>query len=218
MHVLSGVRNGVATRMKAANPYLINFHCVNHKEALRVGQAANAVLYLKNTFKPNLGNLFRFYENSAVRMEGLKAVQALLDDPKLKLKDAKDVRWLSTDKACQSLRKILPSVIASLEHEGTERAEPVAIGLSRIISNYKLVYSLCMMWHSTPLQQAELSIASRKFGLASSAPPVASHQSQGFFCLEGPCRNPGETSRTLATRRAQGFQHHSPSECERNFC
>lgn len=60
----------------------------------------------------------------------------------------KDVWWLSYDRACQSLRKVLPSVITSLEREGTERKE--SIGLAKIVKDYKFIASLYMMCNILP--------------------------------------------------------------------
>ena len=44
------------------------------------------------TWLATVQTLFLFYQNSAVHMAGL---QEVLDDPVIKLKQAKDVRWLS---------------------------------------------------------------------------------------------------------------------------
>jgi hypothetical protein len=83
--------------------------------------------------------LFRFFQASAVRTAGLKAIQELLDSPTLKLKEAKDVRWLSHDQAVQTLRRTLPAVLVALEREGTEKGEPVALGLVKVMKNYQLL-------------------------------------------------------------------------------
>ena len=66
-------------------------------------------------------------------MAGLHAIQEILNDPIIKLKQAKDVRWLSYDAAIGSILRTLPSIIVSLEHEGTERSEPTAVGLAKFV-------------------------------------------------------------------------------------
>ena len=53
-------------------------------------------------------------------MAGLRAIQEILSDPIIKLKQKKDVRWLSYDAAIESILRTLPSIIVSLEREGTE--------------------------------------------------------------------------------------------------
>ena len=57
----------------------------------------------------------------------------------IKLKEAKDVRWLSHDAAIATVHCILPSLIASLEREATERGEPTAEGLVRFVKSYYFI-------------------------------------------------------------------------------
>ena len=83
--VMTGVRSGVSTRLKADNLYIVNIHCVAHRLALAAAQASDKVPYLKNNFNNTLNNLFYFYENSSVRLSGLNAIQAVLDNPEIKL-------------------------------------------------------------------------------------------------------------------------------------
>ena len=119
--VMIGKRSGVSTRLRAHNPFMMNIHCVAHRLALVAAQASEAVPYLKK-FKNTIHSLYLFYYNSSVRMTGPHAVQEVLGDPEIKLKEVKDVRWLSHNIAVQSLRRTLPSVVASLEREAEERA------------------------------------------------------------------------------------------------
>lgn len=98
---------GVA-RLRSKQPILASLHCVAHRLALAAGQAGEKVaFFLSHTLK----QLFYIYENSSIRMSGLKAIEQLLDLPELKLKKAADTRWLSHDTACQTLVKVLPAVI-----------------------------------------------------------------------------------------------------------
>ena len=100
-----GCRTDVATQLKQCSPFLISIHCVNHRLALAALHAADNIPYLQR-FKIHLRNLFYFYQNSHVRMSGLHAIQALLDDPTIKLKETKYVRWLSHDAAVATLLRI----------------------------------------------------------------------------------------------------------------
>ena len=77
--------------------------------------------YVKR-FKSILDQLYRFYENSAVRTVDLRAIEDVLNDPKVELTQAKDVRWLSHDKAVINFHSCLPSVIVSLEREASEHS------------------------------------------------------------------------------------------------
>lgn len=69
-------------------------------------------------------------------MAGLHAMQLVLDDPMIKLKQAKDVRWLSHETAISSILCTMPSLIASLEREASERKEPAAVGLVKFVKTY----------------------------------------------------------------------------------
>ena len=142
--VMLGVRGGVSTLLKEETPFLVANHCIAHRLALACGQAANEIPYLKR-FKDILDQLYRYYQNSAVRMSGLKAIQEILNDPQLKLTQAKDVRWLSHEKAVDHLRRCLPSVISSLEREAEERNCAQAVGLVSFIKKYKFVEALYML-------------------------------------------------------------------------
>ena len=130
--VMIGRRSGVSTRLRVHNPFMINIHCVAHRLALAAAQAFESIPYLKK-FKNTVHSLYLFYHNSSVRMSGLHALQEVLHDPLINLKEAKDVRWLSNNNAVQSLRRTLSSVVVSLEREATERGEPMAIGLVKTI-------------------------------------------------------------------------------------
>ena len=91
-----------------------------------------------------LRQLFYFYENSAVRMSGLKEIEQLLQTPELKLKKPLDTRWLSHDAACHTLVKVLPAVITSLEREASERGDALAVGLCKVVKEYNFISSLYM--------------------------------------------------------------------------
>ena len=126
--VMTGRVSGVATRLNRINPYLVSIHCVSHRLALAVSQAGEQVQFIKK-FKRSLSSIYSFFHGSPLRIESLKAVHEVLNSSFLKLKEAKDVRWLSHDQAVQALRKTLPAVLITLEKEGAEKGEPVAIGL-----------------------------------------------------------------------------------------
>ena len=111
--VMVGCHNGAATQLKQCCPSLASIHCVNYRLALAASHAADHIPYLQH-FKTHLRNLFSFYQNSPVRMSGLHAIQSLLDDPAIKLKEAKDVKWLSYDTAIATLLRTL-SYLHSLQ-------------------------------------------------------------------------------------------------------
>ena len=142
-NVMTGRREGVAARLKRLNSNLISIHCVAHHLALAAGQASETIPYLRK-FKEILCNLFYFYHNSAVRQAGLTAIQNVLDDPVLRLKQAKDVRWLSHNAAVEALRHSLSSVLVSLDREASERSNPTASGLLKFMKQFFFVAALSL--------------------------------------------------------------------------
>ncbi|KAI8516274.1 hypothetical protein Bbelb_048550 [Branchiostoma belcheri] len=72
--------------------------------------AGEAVSYFRNSFKPNLGELSRFF-----RLFGMPDVKTTSDSGRSKR--PKDTKWLSHDEACSSLYNTLPAVLTSLDHK-----------------------------------------------------------------------------------------------------
>ena len=149
--VMTGRVSGVAARLRQSNPYLVAIHCVAHRLALACSQAGERIAYIQK-FKKALTTLYWFFQASAVRTAGLKAIQEMFDTPSLKLKEAKDVRWLSHDLAVhmQTLRRSLPAVLTALEREGAEHGEPVAMGLVKVMKCYQFVACLHLMSEVLP--------------------------------------------------------------------
>ena len=139
--VMTGRLNGVSVRLKRLSPRMN----VAHRLALAAAHAADGIPYLQR-FKSILQTLFYFYQNSAVRMANLHAIQEVFNDPNIKCKQAKDVRWLSHDMAIKALIRTLPSLFISLDHEASENNEPTAHGL------LKFMLSLFLIHRNLPFQ------------------------------------------------------------------
>lgn len=71
-------------------------------------------------------------------------IQTILGDPVLRLKQAKDVRWLSHQAAVDVLRRSLVPVVTSLDREAAERSEPTACGLKTFILKYLFIAALSL--------------------------------------------------------------------------
>ncbi|KAJ8043554.1 hypothetical protein HOLleu_10692 [Holothuria leucospilota] len=156
--VMVGRRNGVASKLREEIPTLINIHCVAHRLALAAGQAATGIPYVVK-FKEIIQQLYQFYQNSAVRMAGLTEIQNVLNSPSLRLKEAKDVRWLSHQQAVEAVRKSLSAIIMSLEREASERTDATAAGLLKFVKTYRFMATVCMLCDTLPY----LSTLSRLF-------------------------------------------------------
>ena len=100
--VMTGRSNRVSVQLKRLSPNMISVYCVAHRLALAAAHAADGIPYLQ-CFKSILQTLFYFHQNSAVHMANLHAIQEVLNDPNIKCKQAKDVRWLSNDMAIEAI-------------------------------------------------------------------------------------------------------------------
>ena len=139
--VMTGRRNGVSVRLKSHSPRM---HCINHRLALAAANTSDSIPYLKQ-FKSILQSLFYFYQNSAVRTASLQTIQEVLNDPVIKCKQAKDVRWLSHENAIKAVVRTLPSLLVSLDREASENGEPTALGLYKFMKSYKFVASVYLL-------------------------------------------------------------------------
>ena len=88
----------------------------------------------------------------------------MLNDPIIKVTQAKDVRWLSHDKAINSIRRSFESIITSLEREAQERSDVQAMGLSVFMQKYNFVAAMLMMCDVLPvLSQLSKAIQVRNY-------------------------------------------------------
>ena len=121
-------------------------------------------------------------------------MEELLQTPELKLKKPLDTRWLSHDAACQTLKKVLPAVIASLEREAEERGEALAVGLCKVVQKYNFIATLYMMCDALP----KVSRLSRIFQLSAiDMSELHSHVQTTVASLDSLNSHPGENFNQL---------------------
>ncbi|XP_070576346.1 uncharacterized protein C17orf113-like [Ptychodera flava] len=126
--VMRGRKNGVSVRIqREVNPYLISIHCVAHRLALCTSQAADGIPYLKK-YRQTLTDIYYYFKRSAVRTEGVKEIQAILDDPSLKYKEVHDVRWFSFYAALETIYRTYGSLVTYFR--SVAEKTPVAKGLN----------------------------------------------------------------------------------------
>ena len=146
---MMGFRNGVVAQLKRIRPSAIGVHCAAHRLNLASSQAGDAVPYVKK-FNTIIRQLFDFFTNSAVRTAGLKEVQSLLQDKQSKILEPCATRWLSIECRVHRIKDCFVSIVLSLEWEGTERSEAKAIGLSRLILEYRFVCTMLLLCDVLP--------------------------------------------------------------------
>jgi len=105
-------------------------------------QAGDSILYIKR-FNSIVRQLYDYFQNSAVRMAELKAIQTLIHE-KGKL-CAPSTRWLSMEQSVKRLKEYFCSVVMSLQREGEERGVAKALGLHKLMTEYRFVCTLLLM-------------------------------------------------------------------------
>ena len=150
-------------------------------------------------------------------MAGLKEIQDVLNVPRLKLTEAKDVRWLFHERAVSNLRRCLPSVIASLEREVSEQHDAQALGLARFVRKYKFVATMLMLSDSLP-PLASLSHAMQREDLDYSlVKPLVTDTIATMTNLK---QTPGEHFNSLENvldEDLQGFSIQHPSSVQSEY-
>ena len=194
-NVMVGCRGDVATRLKKSNPLMLAIHCINHRLALSAAQSIESVPYLKK-FNEILVGIFKLYHYSSVRQAALKEIQSIYEDPILKFKEPKSVRWLSHRNAVNAVRRCLISLIFSLEREASERGDPCALGLATLVKNHIFVATLLFMSDVlAQLDKLSLVFQEREIDLSRVQPLITSC----IRAIEGMKDVPGPALQSLQT-------------------
>ena len=110
--VMTGWHNGVGVRMSRMCPVFFHIHYAAHRLSLAVSQSAKEVKVVKE-YQQTIHHVYVYYANSAVRYNELRAIQELLDDTTVTLKEPKAVPWLSWDPAIHAVWKSWPALVNS---------------------------------------------------------------------------------------------------------
>lgn len=159
--VFTGRLNGVSVRLIRDHgmQQSLAIHCVCHREALAAADAVKAVTYLDHTVKPTIAGVYRLFDNSGVKEASLHAFQDQLQLPALKLKEPKDVRWLSYEAAINVFRKTFPAILLELKHQQDDQRDAAAKAWVKRMKTFEFVASLHLLSDALPL----LASLSRKF-------------------------------------------------------
>ena len=150
--VMAGIHSGVSTQLRHLQPTLISVHCVAHRLALAVVQAAKLISPVEK-IKNYINSLFVYFPGSAKRQGRLQAAfQALENKPALKLRKPLDTRWLACDEAVQVVRKSIQPLSLALQDLATsDNTDATALGLSCLISKYEFVAGVFFMAEILPI-------------------------------------------------------------------
>ena len=137
-----GKNNGIAALLKRENPRLVNVHCICHRLALEVEYML--------TIERLLVQLYKWLENSCVKMAAYLKMQLRLRDMQLpadeskrhkighKLQRACRTRWLSTDKAVLGVWQDYTAILLTLSADEF-RNDATAIGLLSQMKTVKFI-------------------------------------------------------------------------------
>lgn len=120
--VMIGRKSGVGVRLKEHSKNLVQVHCVAHKLALAAGQSCKDIT-LFNEYQLTLKQIYRFFSNSAVRYNGLRAMMEILEDEDMKyvtLKEPASFRWLSLEGAVKAVSDVYPALYSALENDAAK--------------------------------------------------------------------------------------------------
>ena len=96
--VMTGRLNGVGARLKRDhNPNMMQTHCVANKLALTAGQACRDI-QLFSDCQHTSNRVYRYFANSAVRYNELRAMVDIMEDDNIEdvtLKERASFRWLN---------------------------------------------------------------------------------------------------------------------------
>lgn len=138
-----GARQGMQAYLLKDTPFCVPVHCVNHRLALAVSQAASGIPCLR-TFQKSISTIYSYYSRSAIKTRALKDIQKIVDDPQLKVKDTFEIRWLSLGDAVHTLRRCYTSLRTSLEQDAAD-GDDTACGLVRRLKSYEFIATLNLM-------------------------------------------------------------------------
>ncbi|KAH3856770.1 hypothetical protein DPMN_099364 [Dreissena polymorpha] len=121
-------------------PCMVHVHCVEHCLTLACSDAAKDVPYLHVThYKNTLKNLYVHVNGSDVRQFKLEALQEIMNEPTLRLKDPISIRWLSMEGAVKTIQQCYGSIVAYLQsNEGRYTVgDDIAEGLLKEVTHFK---------------------------------------------------------------------------------
>ena len=136
--VMFGRKGGVGVLLGKDAPLLTHVHCVAHRLSLACSDAAKDIPFLKS-YKDTLKNLYIHVSGSGIRVSKLEALQSIMEEPQLKLKDPISVRWLAMENAVSTIHKCYGSIVSYLQSNDGKNTvgDVIADGLLKEVLHYK---------------------------------------------------------------------------------
>ena len=142
--VFSGEFNRVSAKFRQKYSDSILFiHCRAHLLQLCLLSACEDIPEIQESLA-TLKSLFNFINRSSIRLARFNEIQTLLKQPKLKLIQPCDTRWLSYFRSINAVIRCYEALLMTLEHIANERGEesPNASGLLSILQDRSTIFVL----------------------------------------------------------------------------
>ena len=114
--VMLGKVNGVAAQLKKEVPYLIEQHCVAHREDLGICDSWKEVKLMRD-IETLLRTIFTIFCRSSVKKEKLQEIARVSEMESVSFKSLNEVRWLSRHFAVQAVIKNYDTLLKYFEDE-----------------------------------------------------------------------------------------------------
>lgn len=141
--VMMGRKAGVGVQLQSKFcPYMIQTHCIAHRFNLAITDAMKNNDTMKK-FKEMFQTLYNFMSSSTVRINTLKSMQQLLNEPDITIKEPHSIRWLGLKRSVEVVYDCFGSLLAALSTLAIENAS--AKGLFKYFSQYKTALLVGLM-------------------------------------------------------------------------
>ena len=108
-------------------------------------------------FRKNFNTLYYHFSSSGVRTAKLDNIQAVLEDPKLKIKEPHSVRWLALRNAVEAVYKCYPSIVSALGEIGDTNV------VAKVLYKYFSQSKICLLVSFMLDVQTQLAVLSTEF-------------------------------------------------------
>jgi hypothetical protein len=144
--VMTGCRSGVGMQLRQSGAeFLIHIHCAAHRISLALSQAAKSVPAINN-IELILDQMYHFFDASPIRENVFREICEINDNSNIKLKEPKQIRWLSFYDAAIAAHKTYPSILEALSHIAENSKDVKAKGLLQKLKHksFPALLSICL--------------------------------------------------------------------------
>ena len=154
--VMTGMRNGLAAKLRSLNNKMISFHCVCHRLALSCIDANDEASYI-SVVETILRQLWKFFENSPKKSSkylkiqlAYKSITQITGSAKKKvLRKSCRTRWLSLDRSVEGVYLDFVPLTQTLQH--FSEADAVAAGLLSKMRTPKFIGAIYVLNQVLPV-------------------------------------------------------------------